>query len=85
MHIIREWRKVHRINIAELAAFLGVSQPSMSCIELEQHRISGDLAIKVSQYTGIDLFTLRPDLKVNDAEIGKLFRLASERKNKDDK
>ncbi len=81
MHIIKKWRVTHHIKICEMADIVGISQPSLTNIEREYNRISGDTALIVSQLTGIDVFTLRPDLKVDDARIGKLFRLTSDRKN----
>ena len=85
MNIIREWRKQHGLTLAEMAEFIGVKPPSLSVIECNKGVISGDVAIKVSQLTGISLYELRPDLKFSDTKIGEFFRLASERKNRGDK
>ncbi len=83
MNIIREWRKQHGLTLSEMAEFIGIKSPSLSTIECNKVVISGDVAIKVSQLTGISLYELRPDLKFSDSKIGEFFRLTSERKQRD--
>ena len=68
MHILEQWREDHKISILLLSNWLGVTSSAITQIEKKSTRISGDLAIKVSQLTGLNPFDLRPDLKISETD-----------------
>ena len=72
MHILRKWRKRIGLTLDEASQLFRMKPPSLSNIEREINLIGGDRAILASQITGIDLFKIRPDLKITDKEK-KLF------------